>query len=74
MMKDLGDQKKIRTYAILKEILLSRASKTLIPGLTLNTKAHLMYFYLIPGYKTWIWKLHFQKHHLNKKHGKTVKL
>lgn len=61
MMKDLGDQKKIRTYAILKEILLSRASKTLIPGLTLNTKAHLMYFYLIPedtkhGFGNYIFK------------------
>lgn len=42
---------KTRTYAVLKETLLSRALKTLTPGLTLNTKAHLMYFNLIPGYK-----------------------
>lgn len=41
-MKDLGGQKKT-TYAVLKEILLSRAPKTLTPGLTQNTKAFLTF-------------------------------
>lgn len=36
--------KKDRTYAVLQEILLSRAPKTLTPGLAVNTKTHLMYF------------------------------